>query len=338
MELSKTHSAALNKARIVGGSPKVYLSTEELIFLLYLVCVDLDVTVPDQLKCVQDTPWANHAFFDIPIGEVMCDLAPSEASLDSVLADALGRLINMDGDIFTYFQALISLHAQRRKYRAILDHQPVPELETIIPRGLLEMGGLPPDLLAAWLVWRKFIYDIDNRAAQTTGYLFEPILTLALGGASFSAQKSPVLREGKGRGRQVDCMLGQDAYEFKMRVTIAASGQGRFAEELKFAEDCYLSGFRPVLLVLDPTSSSRLEELSKEYRDYGGSAFVGDDAWLHLGERAGAVMSVFLERYVRVPLAQIDDAFEMLLPLALDYDGTANEIHVTIGASRSRLR
>ena len=338
MKLSKTEIAALSRARTIGGSPSVYLTAGELAFLLCLVCEDLDVPAPEALECVNLAPWANHTFYDIPILEVKCDRFDANAISEINLQGALSQLIEIDADILTYFLALISLHAQRRKYRTILDHQPIPELETIIPRGLLEMGGFPPDMLASWLVWRKFIYDIDNRAAQTTGYLFEPILALAIGGTSYSAQKSPVRRGGNQAGRQVDCVLNKDAYEFKMRVTIAASGQGRFAEELSFAEDCHLSGYRPVLLVLDPTPSTKLEELSNEYRKYNGEAYIGDDAWTHLRQKAGAVMSVFLEQYVRVPLSKIDDAYEVLSPLTLEHDSNTGAIHLTIGQERKNLR
>lgn len=60
-----------------------------------------------------------------------------------------------------------------------------------------------------------------------------------------------------------------------MRVTIAASGQGRFKEELDFAQDCFNSGYTPILLVLDPTPSTRLNELQAAYRKYQGDAYVG---------------------------------------------------------------
>jgi hypothetical protein len=103
--------------------------------------------------------------------------------------------------------------------------------------------------------------DIDNRSAQETGYLFEPILAAAISGIPFAAAKSPIKRTDNPRqGRQVDCLDGKLAYEFKMRVTIAASGQGRFQEELAFARDCYHSGYIPVLLVLDPTPSARSKD------------------------------------------------------------------------------
>ena len=47
------------------------------------------------------------------------------------------------------------------------------------------------DLLASWLVWRKWIFDVDNRAAQETGYLFEPVLTSCLGGEAVGSKTRP---------------------------------------------------------------------------------------------------------------------------------------------------
>ena len=37
-------------------------------------------------------------------------------------------------------------------------------------------------------------------------------------------------------GRQIDCYIeeSREVYELKLRVTIAASGQGRFSEEMSF--------------------------------------------------------------------------------------------------------
>ena len=71
--------------------------------------------------------------------------------------------------------------------------------------------------------------------------MFEPILASCLGGEAVGSTNSPVKRldeEGKPKatGRQIDCYIGAEnlAYEFKIRVTIAASGQGRFGEELSF--------------------------------------------------------------------------------------------------------
>jgi len=41
---------------------------------------------------------------------------------------------------------------------------------------MLQYGQADPAALAVLLTWRKWIYDIDNRAAQETGYVFEPAL------------------------------------------------------------------------------------------------------------------------------------------------------------------
>jgi hypothetical protein len=156
---------------------------------------------------------------------------------------------------------------------------------------------------------------LDNRAAQETGYLFEPILANAIGGTPVSAQRSPVKRQGNsGKGRQVDCVKQRLAYEFKLRVTIAASGQGRWGEELQFPVDCIESGFNPVLVVLDPTPNPKLTELVAAFEDVGGQTYVGDSAWQHLEDQAGPVMSVFLERYVRQPLAELIGAVPDPLP------------------------
>jgi len=143
-----------------------------------------------------------------------------------------------------------------------------------------------------------------------------------------SARTKVVKRtEDQSKGRQVDCWkIRADgrplAYEFKLRVTIAASGQGRFGEELQFAEDCATSGAIPVLVVLDPTPNPRLRELQAEFEAKGGHAYVGNDAWAHLEEEAGGIMATFIERYVRTPISEIS-AFEV------EMDG---------GAERKRLR
>lgn len=338
MKLSQDRISQINRTRTVGGTPSVYLDDGELVAILCVVCADLELQLPDETICPECSWLTQQLFYDIPIHKLRCNHVTKDLSPNERLQQALAELLQQEPDVFTYFIALTSLHVQRRKYRAILDGQSIPDLETIIPRGLLEIGGIPPDELSSWLVWRKFMYDIDNRAAQTTGYLFEPILASSIGGASFSASKSPIRRDGKGRGRQVDCIVNKDAYEFKMRVTIAASGQGRFGEELSFAKDCYLSGYRPVLLVLDPTPSVRLEDLTFEFRKYGGEAYIGDLAWEHLEDEAGKVMSHFLEKYVRSVISKIDEAHTQLLPLSLEYDANENSIQVGIGSRIFHLR
>ena len=150
------------------------------------------------------------------------------------------------------------------------------------------------------------MFDIDNRAGQETGYLFEPIIAAAIGGVPAPARKSPVKRtRDAGKGRQVDCIRGNRAYEFKIRVTIAASGQGRWAEELEFPVDCNQSGFVPVLVVLDPTANPKLTELARAFEDNGGEVYVGRKAWQHLESTAGPTLGRFLVNYVHAPIAEL---------------------------------
>jgi hypothetical protein len=107
-----------------------------------------------------------------------------------------------------------------------------------------------------------------------------------------------------------------------LRVTIAASGQGRFQEELEFASDAAGAGFSPVLLVLDPTPSARLEDLTAKFAEHGGMAIIGEAAWTHLEEEAGKTMSVFIERYLREPILETEDhdeeIYEMNLSVSSD--------------------
>jgi hypothetical protein len=214
-------------------------------------------------------------------------------------------------DFVTYLRCLSELHKRRRKYAMILSAQPIPTMVQVSPRALVEYGQFDTEALASWITWRKFFYDLDNRSAQETGYLFEPVLAAAIGGEPKSASSRVVKRtEDQSKGRQVDCWkIRPDgtplAYEFKLRVTIAASGQGRFGEELKFAEDCANSGAIPVLIVLDPTPNPRLRDLQAEFEAKGGHAYIGDDAWTHLEEEAGGIMAKFIERYVRKPISEI---------------------------------
>ena len=199
-------------------------------------------------------------------------------------------------DLDTYFSCISAIHKGRLKYERILATQPIPTIDQVGPRGLLLYGLMPARELASLLLLRKWMFDIDNRAGQETGYLFEPILAAAIGGTPVSARHSPVRRRtDPSKGRQLDCLVEGDklAYEFKLRVTIAASGQGRWAEELDFPLDCEASGYRPALVVLDPTDDPKLSQLRRAFVDAGGFEFVGDAAWEHLEAAAGSTMGKF---------------------------------------------
>ena len=216
-------------------------------------------------------------------------------------------------------------------------------MNQIGPRCLLEFGGVNHGLLASWLVWRKWIFDVDNRSAQETGYLFEPVLASCLGGEAVGSRNSPVKRlneRGKptDEGRQIDCYDGvhQFAYEFKLRVTIAASGQGRFAEELSFPKEVRAAGLTPILIVLDPTPSPRLDELVAAFRANKGRCYIGPQAWAHMESKAGRTMATFLERYIRPPLTEMA-RYDERLPEPLQLTWKADEMVVSGENSSIRI-
>ena len=180
------------------------------------------------------------------------------------------------------------------------------------------------------------MFDIDNRSAQETGYLFEPIIAGAVGGVPVSATSSPIKRSGTGRGRQVDCLRGNNAYEIKIRVTIAASGQGRWQEELSYPADCEASGYTPVLVVFDGTDNPKLSELRDAFMRHGGRAYVGEEAWAHLESEAGPTMGLFVDKYIRGPLDDLlvqtpTDLPEVSLLLQPD------SIHIRVGTENSQV-
>jgi hypothetical protein len=258
------------------------------------------------------------------------------------VVDLLNFGESLDEDFLTYLKCLAELHKRRRKYGLILQRQPMPTMVQVSPRSLMEYGShFQPEALASWLTWRKFFYDLDNRSAQETGYLFEPILAAAIGGESKSAREKVVRRsQDSTKGRQVDCwkVLPDGtalAYELKLRVTIAASGQGRFSEELAFAEDCRTSGVKPVLVVFDPTENEKLTDLQAAYRRAGGDAYIGDEAWKHLESEAGPTMAAFIERYVRQPVRAVSDVAFGLLDLMARMEG--DSLTLSVGGYERRI-
>lgn len=308
MGLTKSQQILITKARNPGGS-------ELGIFLDDEICTYLTATIISNLGLISH-------FSELPkdIPPFFGSQKLNELRLAGYnFAALLESLFNIQSDADTYFYCLATLHKARLKYERILEAQAIPTIDQVGPRGLLQYGLLSPKSLASLLFWRKWMFDIDNRAGQETGYVFEPIIAYAIGGIPYSAQRSPIKRGGVGPlGRQVDCVVDNRAYEIKIRVTIAASGQGRWGEEMEFPKDCQASGFVPVLVVLDPTTSVKLEELRQAFIAAGGETYVGQAAWEHLGAVAGLAMARFLEIYVHTPLqALLKEAPQVLPDLTL---------------------
>lgn len=302
-----------------AGDQGISLSEATIRGLVAVVARDLEIE--ELLGC---DPFEGRSYFEIPVDAVAVDC-------DISALGSFERLLDTgptDTDMF--FFALAALHRARLKFANIVAFQAIPTLEQVGPRGLLQCGNLDSKSLGALLILRKWMFDIDNRAAQETGYLFEPIIAGAIGGAPVSARNSPVTRNGTGVGRQVDCLRGNRAYEVKIRVTIAASSQGRWKEELAFPKDCEASGFVPVLVVFDGTANQKLDELQAAFLKHGGEVFVGDEAWTHLQQEAGNAMGLFIARYIRNPLAQLlSDAPTELPELRLTL--RADSVHITVG-------
>ncbi|MGG0278323.1 hypothetical protein ABEY37_00945 [Bacillus pacificus] len=238
--------------------------------------------------------------------------------------------------IYLYLKNLSSLHRRRFKYRCILSKQPFPLTEQIGPRSLIEFGNSNEQLLFNWLYWRKWIYDIDNRSAQETGYLFEPILASCIGGESVSHGNSPVKRlDSAGNptkeGRQIDCYIHTEnekyAYELKLRVTIAASGQGRFGEEMSFPKEANAAGIKPILVVFDSTESELLTKLQKQYEEHGGEVYIGQSAWNLLKNKAGSEMGQFIEKYIQPPIDAMAN-IKIDIPCSISLSATEEQISI----------
>lgn len=312
MPINSTVKNLFSKSRLLEtGYPTVTLNEAELYSVFLIICSDLkwDISKIGLLKPVKSLPHKN--YYQIPI-----EWFSSHKKTPTIqeLQEILSKGIDIDSDFGMYFLNLCSLHKRRLKFQKILHHQPKPTMDQVGPRGLLEYGICDNDLLNSWLIWRKWIFDIDNRSGQETGYLFEPILASCLGGEAVGSTNSPVKRldekgKPKATGRQIDCYIGAEnlAYEFKIRVTIAASGQGRFGEELSFPKECKAAGITPVLIVLDPTPSNRLTELAQVFKNNKGLVYIGEQAWKHLEDKSGKIMSHFIDNYIKPPLKTINE-------------------------------
>lgn len=331
----KSHFA---KTRLLGqGSGRICLSEAELAWLLRITASDLGISHANEvLSMHQVFP----AFYD---GTIPPQLPEEWSSMTvDALLNEFAHLCVGKADARLYFTNLCSILKRRVKFQRILSAQSKPTMDQIGPRSLLEYGVMPTELLGNWMLWRKWIFDIDNRSGQETGYLFEPVLASCMGGVAVGSRNSPVKRineQGKktSGGRQIDCLDvdGKIAYEFKLRVSIAASGQGRFAEELSFPVECNAAGLTPVLIVLDPTPSSRLTELKTAFEAAGGNTHI-EDAWEFVEAKAGDCMSTFIEKYLRPVLLQMA-SYDDVLPKPITLEWEADNIQISTSEESFRI-
>jgi len=177
MALTQSQRSLIEKARVLGSGAEGHMLSDEVCSYLLAVIVS-DLGLGAKFPEIRLPPPGFFSTADI-----------ERLTLAGVKFEPLAeRLVSLDRDSDTYFACLANLHKRRLKYQRILRSQPIPTIDQVGARGLLQFGSLTPRALGALLFWRKWLYDIDNRAAQETGYLFEPIIAYAIGGAPISAK------------------------------------------------------------------------------------------------------------------------------------------------------
>jgi len=312
-----------------SGNAQVVINPQDVILLVHIAYFDVYENEADWF--MQEFKLITQLGFYSITPDVLDKLSKQSVE-NAIRFIEMSGAINPQNVIYLYLKNLSELFRRRFKYYRILKSQPFPEVDQIGPRCLLEYGNCNDDLLFSWMRWRKLIYDIDNRSAQETGYLFEPIIASCLGGEPKSHHNSPIKRlanndEPTNEGRQIDCLVDdtQTVYELKLRVTIAASGQGRFAEELSFPKEAQHAGFKPILIVFDPTPSTLLCKLKEMYINHGGECAVGEAAWALLSEKAGAEMGKYILKYIKPAISKMEDASTQL-PSGISLNVTQNQL------------
>ncbi len=317
------------------GSALVEVEPKDVVLLIHIAYLDIFESEPAWFSA-PFCSLAKEGFYTITPEKV--EALPGTSVEEAISYLQLSGATNTENVIYLYLKNLSELWRRRFKFYNILKTQPFPLTEQIGPRCLLEYGNCEDALLFSWMSWRKLIYDIDNRSAQETGYLFEPILASCLGGESVSHRHSPVKRiDDNGKptveGRQIDCYIedSREAYELKLRVTIAASGQGRFSEEMSFPYEARMAGLTPVLIVFDSTPSMLLDRLKAKYVEEGGRYAIGEDAWNMLTERAGREMGKYIIKYIKPPISKMDE-IRLAIPTAIQLVASENNITISDNA------
>jgi hypothetical protein len=71
-------------------------------------------------------------------------------------------------------------------------------------------------------------------------------------------------------------------------------------------------------------------ELKDAFLGVKGDVYLGDEAWAHLEDAAGPVMAAFLDKYVKLPLADILHSAPIELP-TMAMQSSAGEIRLMVG-------
>lgn len=313
-----------------AGSTLVEIKPKDVALLAHIAYLDLHGMANWFDPQMADLAQKN--FYDI--SPSMVDALPKKSEDEAFDYLSKSGATNIENIMYLYMKNLSELYRRRFKFYNILKSQPFPSTEQIGLRCLLEYGCCSDQLLFSWMAWRKLIYDIDNRSAQETGYLFEPILASCLGGEPMSHRNSPVKRiDDNGNptteGRQIDCYIesAKEVYELKLRVTIAASGQGRFSEELSFPYEARRAGLTPILVVFDSTPSALLDRLKEKYENEGGRAVIGEEAWNELTSKAGPEMGKYITKYIKPPISKMEEMHSPI-PTSLHLSAMPNNLTI----------
>ena len=140
MGLTQAQRAMIEKARTGGGSGQAIALTDAA--CAYLVAV-----------IVNDLRLQNH-FPELPdeVPELFeCRDLASLTVTDIPFPPLIDRLVSLNSDADTFFVCLANLHKRRLKYERILQTQPIPTIEQVGPRGLLQYGTIGPRALAGLL-------------------------------------------------------------------------------------------------------------------------------------------------------------------------------------------
>ena len=161
MALTQGQKAVVTRAQSLGGGGQaVALSDEACAYLVGVIVRDLGLQ--DRFPEIPET--LPEFFSPSPLSRL-------EFAAVQFLA-MFERLVGLDADSDVYFACLAALHKARLKYERILETQAVQTIDQVGPRGLLQYGGMSHKTLAGFLLWRKWIYDIDNRGRAGDGLPF----------------------------------------------------------------------------------------------------------------------------------------------------------------------
>src|SRR5437870_2311265 len=131
MALTKAQATIWQKAKALGAGEQAIVLTDEICsYLLARIVFDLE-----QQEKFSDLP-ANVPvlFSNQPASELVLSDIDAQALYESIVAAI--------PDADTYFACLAALHKARLKYERILSTQPIPTLEQVGPRALLQYGKL----------------------------------------------------------------------------------------------------------------------------------------------------------------------------------------------------